>query len=130
MGKTMLHQPNLLISRKHPHAHGEDKKKREVSDRKAETPPRAWGRRDVTRSRLRASRNTPTRMGKTIFSREQSRSHKKHPHAHGEDTRRFGQKKKKEETPPRAWGRPQNTAMNVSRVRNTPTRMGKTGVLA
>ena len=105
MGKTMLHQPNLLISRKHPHAHGEDKKKREVSDRKAETPPRAWGRRDVTRSRLRASRNTPTRMGKTPEHRDERQPRKKHPHAHGEDGSTGLKAWLVTETPPRAWGR-------------------------
>ncbi len=56
------------MNQKHPHGRGEDPVGMSGMNRISETPPRAWGRhlqKGIIRER---SRNTPTGVGKTLFS--------------------------------------------------------------
>ena len=94
--------------------------------RKDETPPRAWGRRDWARTFRVYRRNTPTCMGKTFTLAILKFSSEKHPHVHGEDHPARHHQSMCLETPPRAWGRPNDFFGSVRYIGNTPTCMGKT----
>ncbi len=91
-----------------------------------ETPPRAWGRPSTRPSSKRASRNTPTGVGKTVWLRWQRPDKQKHPHGRGKDFGMTGPELCQAETPPRAWGRPGHQLGPLHLWRNTPTGVGKT----
>ena len=71
-------------------------------------------------------RNTPTHVGKTPSKTTGGISHRKHPHARGEDEDEKEYQDFKQETPPRTWGRRRNGPTTFSSSRNTPTHVGKT----
>ena len=122
--------------------------RKDHSQRRSETPPRAWGRRLESLTVENVLRNTPTCVGKTrskpverFFGTETpprawgrlnlsmgSRQPRlrKHPHVRGEDGVVKYRTGAQVETPPRAWGRPYLKSMLGSGDRNTPTCVGKT----
>jgi len=53
----------------------------------------------------------------------------KHPHGRGEDRRYAVVFMNVKETPPRAWGRRSDNEADNKMLRNTPTGVGKTGVV-
>ena len=112
--------------RKHPHVHGEDTPKELQGTLFLETPPRAWGRQDLTYADKVRMRNTPTCMGKTVMQGYAIGEAWKHPHVHGEDGVDSQLLIFAEETPPRAWGRQLHSTQKPVELRNTPTCMGKT----
>ena len=93
---------------------------------KAETPPRAWGRRAIGSRDVNNYGNTPTCVGKTFSQEWIPPMPKKHPHVRGEDPAKFLHAQILAETPPRAWGRlPRKREAQLVK-RNTPTCVGKT----
>ncbi len=96
------------------------------SSGRAETPPRAWGRRVCNHSVYVCCGNTPTSVGKTLAPARRPTRCGKHPHERGEDPRRTGISTLVTETPPRAWGRRSQGLPERQRCRNTPTSVGKT----
>ena len=96
----------------------------------AETPPRAWGRRVCRLTVPQWRGNTPTGVGKTLTGRGIVCFSEKHPHGRGEDQTHARLRLRKQETPPRAWGRPPCKGSSSPSLRNTPTGVGKTGPLA
>ena len=70
---------------KHPHGRGEDYKYTALHAIPLETPPRAWGRRDIELYAATGNRNTPTGVGKTADVLHGHAVHRKHPHGRGED---------------------------------------------
>ena len=50
---------------KHPHGRGENTVQRMLTVTHLETPPRAWGKRQLPKRKQREDRNTPTGVGKT-----------------------------------------------------------------
>ncbi len=89
VGKTRYQHHGLCRLQKHPHVRGEDAMSREPKDYKAETPPRAWGRRCAARRSSRSKGNTPTCVGKTPPFLSKPSTTQKHPHVRGEDSPRF-----------------------------------------
>ena len=89
--------------------------------------PRVWGRPRCAICGRPADRNTPTRVGKTLQKKEMAMPQRKHPHACGEDETGASDALTREETPPRVWGRLFFHMLIQRQVRNTPTRVGKTG---
>ena len=65
VGKTLCTVAYFIVMQKHPHARGEDSTAFCCPVVWAETPPRTWGRLDVTVLRIELVRNTPTHVGKT-----------------------------------------------------------------
>ena len=65
-------------------------------------------------------------MGKTLDTWHRNSLTQKHPHKHGEDYENTTAIAQKKETPPQAWGRPEQQAGDLAQLRNTPTSMGKT----
>ena len=92
-----------------------------------ETPPRAWGRPYTADKSGAFFGNTPTSVGKTPVWQQDLPLPWKHPHERGEDRAGMATTGKATETPPRAWGRPQDTALERGQGGNTPTSVGKTG---
>ena len=95
-----------LVSKKHPHGRGED---------------RRYGG-----YQSGFLRNTPTGVGKTSLHCGDIPGMKKHPHGRGEDPKFCGYFFTCKETPPRAWGRHLVRAVKTESSRNTPTGVGKT----
>ena len=146
MGKTDEAPPPPPPERKHPHARGEDRLMILFLIERMETPPRTWGRQLTTLGGSTLCRNTPTHVGKTSDRRALPLPAQKHPHARGEDIKRYltptviaetpprtwGRRAlleglgHGEETPPRTWGRLMIPAGEGGRLRNTPTHVGKT----
>ena len=85
VGKTARCPGLLLRQEKHPHARGEDINISAYSHIHLETPPRTWGRHCHLNCLKKSVRNTPTHVGKTLFSGKPEPVHQKHPHARGED---------------------------------------------
>ena len=85
VGKTFLPQGEVKVGKKHPHARGEDKTKISARGRRAETPPRTWGRPAASHALITGRGNTPTHVGKTMCLNHT--------------------KLRTQETPPRTWGR-------------------------
>ena len=85
VGKTLTSSTPRAVSRKHPHARGEDEAQKNPLMSQWETPPRPWGRRiAVDLSDLKPG-NTPTPVGKTVLLLWVDNGRQKHPHARGED---------------------------------------------
>ena len=68
VGKTDEAVASGAMALKHPHERGEDSGKALASPSLIETPPRAWGRPAITRQSSSLPGNTPTSVGKTVFS--------------------------------------------------------------
>ena len=128
VGKTVSPEAGRTGKRKHPHARGEDSKKVAESRKKLETPPRTWGRLNDAAGPYAGQGNTPTHVGKTDPTSAPSRRTRKHPHARGEDRPRAILLVRSRETPPRTWGRLSVLALEVCRLGNTPTHVGKTSL--
>ena len=65
VGKTCGWPTSLRQKEKHPHVRGEDRCSSRLCALRAETPPRAWGRRSHGGVRAGQRGNTPTCVGKT-----------------------------------------------------------------
>ena len=76
------------------------------------------------------ARIIPTGVGKTHNQRLILNRFKKHPHGRGEDQSPTRQQAACKETPPRAWGRLSQSSPRCTHRGNTPTGVGKTGIMA
>ena len=65
MGKTVPCGRLRRSFGKHPHGRGENEAAYQQSDQRKETPPRAWGKRELASGGSVCNRNTPTGVGKT-----------------------------------------------------------------
>ncbi len=126
VGKTMQTPGGCAAAWKHPHGRGEDLVVPSLNRQQWETPPRAWGRPAKPTAVPAMPRNTPTGVGKTHHHHGHCCEWRKHPHGRGEDALSAVGCRWHRETPPRAWGRPGATSVSSSRIRNTPTGVGKT----
>ena len=126
VGKTFQILKKKTRGKKHPHACGEDPVNKRQTGRMGETPPRVWGRLVVVVFANCLTRNTPTRVGKTLRLLLCVVQHQKHPHACGEDVALPLPHLVVSETPPRVWGRPEREEAIRTMPGNTPTRVGKT----
>ena len=85
VGKTSSRNARNARNKKHPHGRGEDEMPKKTGNFIPETPPRAWGRRNLSLLFNRAVGNTPTGVGKTHVHARKGVVKKKHPHGRGED---------------------------------------------
>ena len=70
---------------KHPHGCGEDLRRDFHGHYHQETPPRVWGRQQLSENQQKEVRNTPTGVGKTKLPMCIQFRLEKHPHGCGED---------------------------------------------
>ena len=129
VGKTAPAGETIQCRWKHPHVRGEDFLLGHIQQVRKETPPRAWGRLARIFPDQPGLGNTPTCVGKTWQSRQCGLTTRKHPHVRGEDRQREVALAGVQETPPRAWGRPNSDLMLIHTPGNTPTCVGKTPAL-
>ena len=94
-----------------------------------ETPPRAWGKLHGHAMVQTSKRNTPTGVGKTKRGSTSPGDGKKHPHGRGENVTSGKNGKTESETPPRAWGKPDDYTDEELVRGNTPTGVGKTATV-
>ena len=111
----------------HPHACGEDVRRRMMAVLRSGSPPRVWGRHSADWWRRDGGRFTPTRVGKTSSSRSRAPRTAVHPHACGEDIVAHKSNPRGVGSPPRVWGRRVIGSGIPTSLRFTPTRVGKTG---
>src|SRR5690606_41399828 len=90
-----------------PHERGSDTRKQVTRLAALEAPRRAWGRLVAGNPRSSRCGNTPTCVGKTDAPAGVYPLQEKHPHVRGEDHPEQEHPPAHPETPPRAWGRPQ-----------------------
>ena len=126
VGKTRMPRITPSMPWKHPHGRGEDYEMESAELGRAETPPRAWGRRFPGPAVSNSWRNTPTGVGKTRPAPRRWGRNWKHPHGRGEDEVARLRVENQQETPPRAWGRLMALSRRLRCGRNTPTGVGKT----
>ena len=129
MGKTFPKKDLYRLRGKHPHARGEDTSATKSAIVTTETPPRTWGRHRYKLNCSFKSRNTPTHVGKTVYTKSKASSSEKHPHARGEDVDVRREVAALKETPPRTWGRLNILSLSRHKHGNTPTHVGKTPAL-
>ena len=129
VGKTRTAPWLVRPFKKHPHGRGEDEQQRASLYYGLETPPRAWGRREILDRPKVPLGNTPTGVGKTRTQAYRLSCLEKHPHGRGEDCLCNFDEYTSLETPPRAWGRPHASHHTARAAGNTPTGVGKTLVV-
>ncbi len=124
--KTQCLHSCLSFGKKHLHERGEDTTGAKSKSATRETPPRAWRRRYRIFAFQPFDRNTSTSVEKTYFTDRWYHLAKKHLHERGEDCLAAAGRHKRDETPPRAWRRLQNSEETLAMVRNTSTSVEKT----
>ena len=126
VGKTQWSAHSRLSYRVHPHACGENLFFLISFTTATGTPPRVWGKLIQPNPRVRWSRYTPTRVGKTLHPDKLDQPDQVHPHACGENGERIAGAYLIAGTPPRVWGKPLMPTYDGVIGRYTPTRVGKT----
>ena len=126
VGKTLATRHRSLGWSVHPHVRGEDALLAGGGFVRSGSPPRAWGRRNITVPTLQKERFTPTCVGKTPAQPPASAAAPVHPHVRGEDWCIWLSRNPRGGSPPRAWGRRLITLWAGDRCRFTPTCVGKT----
>ena len=85
MGKTYFKAIFETSTSDHPHTHGENF----IIGGKKNIPfgpsPHAWGKRYHNMQYQQIERTIPTRMGKTLFVKQEKFLYPDHPHTHGEN---------------------------------------------
>ncbi len=110
----------------HPHACGENNDFCHSIAATVGSPPRVWGKPHSQTLVRCATRFTPTRVGKTVRAGCPSAPGPVHPHACGENAGVAVVSGLCVGSPPRVWGKPDETLVALDVLRFTPTRVGKT----
>ncbi len=126
VGKTPPSREHATLMPVHPHVCGEDGATREQAIANFGSPPRVWGRRDLSSLRSLRSRFTPTCVGKTWAWFSGFGFVKVHPHVCGEDSTLKRVQASENGSPPRVWGRRERKGHRGLSGRFTPTCVGKT----
>ena len=88
-GENALSFQMLLIEADHPHARGENWVMSGWYGEQDGPSPRTWGERPVRSRRGRAWRTIPTHVGRTSTGVREKCQPPDHPHARGENLKRF-----------------------------------------
>ena len=126
VGKTEPEQRIIKPLTVHPHACGENRRRRAHSAMPIGPPPRVWGKLHNKLYARRHIRSTPTRVGKTNGRAKCRATTKVHPHACGENPKKVQCYATCVGPPPRVWGKLQRVVIFMRPLRSTPTRVGKT----
>ena len=124
--------PGLLWGRRqlpiHPHVRGDNNFIRDPEDWEVDSPPRAWGQQDDVWNGIADYRFTPTCVGTTAPTSSGKPEQPIHPHVRGDNRGVSPDARGVPDSPPRAWGQPENTVIADYRSRFTPTCVGTTRV--
>ncbi len=108
----------------HPHGRGDGPRWLRSWSWHSGSPPRAWGRHDEPRVRAPARRITPTGVGTARRQKLGPPSRTDHPHGRGDGGSIMHGVAHCWGSPPRAWGRHEQTPSGGQRHRITPTGVG------
>ena len=108
----------------HPHVRGDGSLRYSWAKSACGSPPRAWGRRFLTYLARRCVRFTPTCVGTAHESDDLTYAWTVHPHVRGDGPRDPRRYRAVIGSPPRAWGRRDDSVSNRQRRRFTPTCVG------
>ncbi len=126
VGKTEQVTEADLSAAGHPHAGGENWRRRGLSLWRIGPSPRGWGKRKAARDQAAAIRAIPTRVGKTVGVMVGVISPSGHPHAGGENLSAPLGLQPLAGPSPRGWGKRHCVAGYCKLARAIPTRVGKT----
>ena len=126
VGRTTESERRCHLATEHPHACGENRSDRYISQSDRGTSPRVWGELHKRRNAKRMRRNIPTRVGRTLAAFVTVNDTAEHPHACGENPAFDRCKKFGVGTSPRVWGELPLTMLRMVAIRNIPTRVGRT----
>ena len=126
VGKTRRGWATIPATTVHPHACGENPAPLVARQALLGSPPRVWGKPRCVPSQPSAWRFTPTRVGKTSWVQTRMMASSVHPHACGENVKPCQHQMHRVGSPPRVWGKPPPGPPVPTRLRFTPTRVGKT----
>ena len=130
VGKTKPADRAPRFFSEHPHACGENNTETWRRPSSAGTSPRVWGKLLAVLAHVAPDRNIPTRVGKTQRDQCTRNRTSEHPHACGENVIARFTAFKAAGTSPRVWGKHRGVRASGPRVRNIPTRVGKTALYA
>ena len=128
VGKTSRGTTPTIARSEHPHACGENSRRRRISSMVAGTSPRMWGKLNRVGEVGRVRRNIPTHVGKTMSGTSSAPCSTEHPHACGENCIKPSALVQTLGTSPREWGKPRKEGPVQADGRNIPTRVGKTPI--
>ena len=114
----------------HPHVRGDGVRSSSYRRSLCGSPPRAWGRRDQQELRHLVERFTPTCVGTAIDRRNYRRPPTVHPHVRGDGISDESTTEGGIGSPPRAWGRLVDLALELLLPRFTPTCVGTARTLS
>ena len=116
-----------LTTSVHPHVRGEHRSPRTLEPWASGSPPRAWGALHPVAVHFGVSRFTPTCVGSMFDIQSLFRIGAVHPHVRGEHDSPRRCHLLVVGSPPRAWGASPDQALQVARIRFTPTCVGSIG---
>ena len=127
VGKTHPFAKKIAYPAVHPHVCGENPSCTRTAALRGGSPPRVWGKLYHVLYRLLFRRFTPTCVGKTQSNLCQGRQLVVHPHVCGENLWAWLQSDLLVGSPPRVWGKLCCPVLITTKLRFTPTCVGKTG---
>ena len=126
VGKTFCSRTCSRLSSVHPHACGEDPVVHGAAYPRAGSPPRVWGRHDLSVGGTYATGSPPRVWGRLGDWRPDLAVWGFTPTRVGKTSRRPNPMRCAHGSPPRVWGRPGMSCLLGVMVWFTPTRVGKT----
>ena len=114
----------------HPHTCGEILRPLTHNPQRRGSPPHVWGNRSSMKPQRRPGRFTPTRVGKSGTGVSSPRFSAVHPHTCGEILLGSLAYTQKNGSPPHVWGNLAFRSIITAASRFTPTRVGKSSLIA
>ncbi len=125
VGKILTQLDSEAKPYRHPHVCGEDSDDPKECKTCEGTPPRVWGRFIFIKLVAVFARDTPTCVGKIISDVLKNHHTGGHPHVCGEDPIHDAVTGNDVGTPPRVWGRFNDSFVKHTFEGDTPTCVGK-----
>ena len=110
----------------HPHARGENSKRKRQMSKRAGPSPRTWGEPSWLRFDRSPRRTIPTHVGRTYIVKAKNKAGADHPHARGENRARGISYVNDSGPSPRTWGEPPRAESGARAGRTIPTHVGRT----
>ena len=129
-GQRAFSSASRSISTVHPHACGDNSRRRTAAIRFIGSPPRVWGQHLPHPVAQVGYRFTPTRVGTTSAQFADTAPSTVHPHACGDNARSAPESAPPGGSPPRVWGQRSVMIIVLPTSRFTPTRVGTTYLAA
>ena len=127
VGRTYVGHLGSEYQPDHPHAGGENEAGEATSVSINGPSPRGWGERFTPPEHKCAPRTIPTRVGRTNEIQSLESLSADHPHAGGENFKKYFDFSFDSGPSPRGWGERRHQLRFLPDFRTIPTRVGRTG---